>query len=262
MNFETLKTLITGGSSGIGKAIIAELYQRGARDIAIVGRSLEKMKALEMDYPDARFIYLNGEISNVDDIKDFIEAVKHMWGKIDLLINNAGVVSAGLLEQISDEDIIAQLNINITGPILLTKYALPLLKKSDEAVIMNISSGLGLIGLPFYTTYAASKAAIRHFSESLRRELAAFPIHVMTIYPTSTDTPMMHTADITGMDTPELVASHAINGLIDKKIDVIMGGEQQLNNHKLNFEHPLEYDEMVKMKFNTMAKRAIKHRSM
>ena len=83
------------------------------------------------------------------------------WGSIDLLINNAGVVSAGALESISDEDIVAQININVTGLILLTKYALPLLKKSNEAAIVNVSSGIALIGLPFYATYAATKGAVK-----------------------------------------------------------------------------------------------------
>jgi len=262
MNFEEKKILITGGSSGIGKAIIAELYRLGARDIALVGRNPEKMKKLGTEFPEASFSFLEGNVADLEKIKGFTTEIKAKWGKLDILINNAGVVSAGPLEQISDEDIIAQQNINVTGLILLTKYALPLLKASTEAAIMNVSSGLGLIGMPFYAPYAATKAAVRQFSEALRRELKDFPIHVMTVYPIATDTPMMATANTGNMDTPEAVAANAIKGLLNHEIDVFMGGEQLLNNRKLNFDDPLEYDEKVKGMYDAMLQRAANHRAM
>lgn len=261
MNFKEKKILITGGSSGIGKAIVAELYRLGARQIAVVGRDPEKMKKLGMEFPEASFIYLTGDVADLEEIKDFTAQLKNKWGGLDILINNAGVVSAGRLEDISDEDIIAQQNINVTGLILLTKYMLPLLKASNEAAIINVSSGLGLIGLPFYAPYAATKAAVRQFSEALRRELKDFPIHVMTVYPTATDTPMMATANTTNMDTPESVASSTVIGLLDGKIDVFMG-EQMQNNRKLNFDNPVEYDEKIKSMYDSMLKRASKHRAM
>ena len=262
MNFEKSKILISGGSSGIGKAIVAELYHLGARDIAVIGRDAEKLKFLGNDFPEARFIYLEGDVSDFRKISDFTGTIKSQWGKIDLLINNAGVVSAGPLEQISDEDIIAQQNINVTGLILLTKYSLPLLKESDQAAIMNISSGLGVIGLPFYAPYAATKAAVRQFSESLRRELKDFAIHVMTVYPTATDTPMMTTAKASQMDSPEAVAANAIKGLRNKEIDVFMGGDQMQINRKLNFSDPLQYYENVKGLYESMLARATNHRAM
>jgi short-subunit dehydrogenase len=262
MNFETKKILITGGSSGIGKAIITQLYLLGARDIAVMGRDLSKMKALRSDFPEARFLFLEGDVADIEIIKRSVEQIEEQWNTLDILINNAGVVSAGPLEQISDEDIIAQQNINTTGLILLTKYALPLLKQSSEATIMNVSSGLGLVAMPFYAPYAATKAAVRQFSEALRRELAGGPIHVMTLYPTATDTPMMHSANAAGMDTPELVAKRAVEGMINKEIDVIMGGEVMLQNRKMNFENPQGFDEKVKERYQAMAERASGHRAM
>ncbi|HEY4198906.1 MAG TPA: SDR family NAD(P)-dependent oxidoreductase, partial [Mucilaginibacter sp.] len=161
-----------------------------------------------------------------------------------------------------DDDIIAQQNINVTGLILLTKYMLPLLKTSNDAAIMNVSSGLGLIGMPFYAPYAATKAAVRQFSEALRRELKDYPIHVMTVYPTATDTPMMATADTGNMDTPEAVAKSAIEGLVNHEIDVFRGGEQMQINRKLNFNDPLAYDEKVNGMYDAMLKRASNHRAM
>ena len=262
MNLTDKKVLITGGSSGIGRAIVEALYQSGTRNFAVAGRDESKLKQLGKDFPDAAFLYLHGNVGNPTDVKAFMAKVDQEWAGLDILINNAGVVSAGALEDISDEDIISQIDINVTGLILLTKHALVLLKKSPEAAIINVSSGLGIIGLPFYATYAAAKAGTVNFSEALRRELQDFPIQVMTVYPTATDTPMMKTANTSNMDTPEAVAESTIKGLLAGEIDVFRGGTQMLENRKLNFEHPLEYDEKVKGMYDSMKERASKHRAM
>ncbi len=254
--------LITGGSSGIGKALIAEFYTNGARSFSVVGRSKSKMKDLEKEFPEAEFIFIEGDVSQLSDIKKIISEVQKHWKSIDILVNNAGVVSAGALEDISDEDIIAQQNINVTGLILLTKHALPLLKESKEAAIINVSSGLGLIGMPFYAPYAATKAAVKQFSEAMRRELKDYPMHVMTVYPTATDTPMMETAGSNNMDTPELVAEKTLKGLENHEIDVILGGEQRIKDNIKNFEDPLEFDKKVAGMFESMKQRAENHRSM
>lgn len=262
MNLQNKKVLITGGSSGIGKAIVSALYQSGTKDFAVAGRDDAKLKQLEKDFPGASFLLLHGDVANLADIKSFVAKVQQEWGNFDILINNAGIVSAGGLENISDDDIISQINVNLTGLILLTKHSLPLLKQSAEAAIVNVSSGLGVIGLPFYATYAAAKAGTVNFSEALRRELKDFPIHVMTVYPTATDTPMMRSANTSNMDTPEAVAESTIKGLLSGEIDVFRGGPQMLENRKLNFENPLEYDQKVKGMYDAMKERASQHRSM
>jgi short-subunit dehydrogenase len=262
MNFQDKKVLITGGSKGIGRSIIAELYKKDVRQIAVVGRDLKAIKTLKVEFPEAEFLCIQGDVSELESIKNVVATVKNKWGHLDILINNAGVVSAGNLEEIEDEDIIAQQNINVTGLILLTKHALPLLKKSKEAAIINVSSGLGLIAMPFYAPYAATKAAVKHFSEAMRRELKPFNIHVMIVYPTATDTPMMKTASGGEMDSPELVASKTVDGLENNEIDVILGGSQRIKDNKANFKDPLEFDKKVSGMYDAMKARASKHRSM
>jgi short-subunit dehydrogenase len=262
MEFKGKKILITGGSSGIGKALISQLYLHGARQFAVVGRSAEKMQALAIEFHEASFSFLAGDLAQPGTASEIISRLRQEWDSLDILINNAGVVSAGPLENISDEDIIAMQNVNVTGVILLTKHALPLLKQSNEAAIINVSSGLGLIGMAFYAAYAATKAAVRQFSEALRRELNCEAIHVMTLYPTATDTPMMKTAKASAMDSPEIVAAKTIEGLINRQTEVIMGGEKMLENRRLNFETPLELDEKLKANYDAMRQRARGHRSM
>lgn len=217
MDLSNKKILITGGSAGIGKALIEELSNKGAIDFAVMGRTAKKLDDLEEEFPSIHFLKLQGDVSQLNDIKIAAETVKEKWGELDILVNNAGVVSAGLLDEISDDDIIDQVNINVSGLILMTKYFLPMLKESQEGALINISSGLGLIAMPFYSVYAATKSAVKHFSEAMRRELSDYPVHVMTVYPTATDTDMMESAKVDDMDSPQKVARATLKGLNNKK---------------------------------------------
>ena len=92
-------------------------------------------------------------------------------GGLDILVNNAGGVRAGRLEATSQSEIEAMLNVDLLAPILLTRAALPSLRASGEAMVVNVTSGIALIGAPFYATYAAAKAGLARFGEALRREL-------------------------------------------------------------------------------------------
>jgi len=263
MELTKKKIFVTGGSAGIGKALIEELSGHGVKDIAIMGRTAEKLDELEKQFSGIRFIKIQGDVSNLDDIKNAVKTLKNEWGALDILVNNAGVVSAGLLEEISDEDIISQVNVNVSGLILLTKHLLPLLKKSSEGALINVSSGLGYIGMPFYSVYAATKAAVKHFSEAMRRELADYPLHVMTVYPTSTDTDMMKTARVDRtMDSPENVARSTLEGLLREDIEVILGGDKQKHMVQTNLEEPLKIDKKVREQYESLRKRAKHHRSM
>jgi len=263
MDLSNKKILVTGGGAGIGKSLIEECIQRGARHFAITGRTAEKLDAVEEEFSSANFLKIPGDVSKQSDIEKTVKNITEEWGELDILVNNAGVVSAGRLTEISDEDIINQININLTGLVLMTKYALPLLKESIDGAIINISSGLGYIAMPFYSVYAATKAGVKHFSEAMRRELDDYPLHVMTVYPTATDTDMMKTADVkSSMDSPELVAQATLDGLMDKEIEVILGGQRRLDHIHINVNEPLKIDNMLKDKFDSLASRAEKHRAM
>ena len=186
-----------------------------------MGRSQHKLDRLWKKFSKINFILISADVSKLKGVKRIISEIESQWNHIDLLINNAGIVSAAPLQDLSDEDIINQININLTGLIIWTKKALPLLLKSNEGGLMNISSGLGLIAKPFYSVYATTKAGVKHFSEAMRRELVFENIHVMTFYPTATDIDMMTSAKVKQMDSAELVAKKSIEGLLNKKIDII-----------------------------------------
>lgn len=262
MDLNNKKVLITGGSAGIGKSIIKELVKHGVQDIAVMGRRKEPLEALKSEIPSVNFLTIQGNVARVEDLDKAVSIISKEWGELDILINNAGVVSAGLLSDLDDDDIINQISINVTGLILLTKKALNLLKKSKEGAIMNISSGYGYIAMPFYSVYAATKAAVGQFSDAMRRELHQYPLHVMTVYPSATDTDMMKTAVVGEMDTPDDVARASVEGLLNKEINVILGGKQREEQIKLNFLEPRKIDEFAIAHYESLRERTENHRSM
>lgn len=263
MDFTSKRILITGGSQGIGLAIFKELKQRGATQFAILGRKIGPIDLLKQKYKDIEILPLACDLGSPASINNAINHLEREWGNLDILVNNAGVVSAGDLEKLSDNDIIQQININLTGLILLTKKCLPYLKQSPQAALLNVSSGLGYIAWPFYSVYAATKAGVRQFSDAMRRDLIHHPIHVITIYPTATDTPMMENAKMEKeMDDPKMVARRSIEGLEKGELNVIFGGEERLNDIETNFNNPKKIDEKAAERFEDLQERTEKHRAM
>lgn len=262
MDLKDKKIFITGGSAGIGKSLVKEFSERGVKDIAVMGRRQEPMEQLQNEFPEIDLLLIQGDISKVTDLENAMQQISQKWKGLDILINNAGVVSASLLSELSDDDIINQININLTGLILLTKKALPLLKKSEDGAIINVSSGLGYIAMPFYNVYAATKAGVKQFSDAMRRELFQYPIHVMTIYPTATATPMMDKAKVNKMEDPDDVAKRTVELLIKKEINVIFGGEQRIKDIHTNFNDPKEMDRIAQERFEALRERTEKHRAM
>ncbi|XLS27412.1 SDR family NAD(P)-dependent oxidoreductase [Flavobacteriaceae bacterium M23B6Z8] len=262
MKFEGQKVFITGGDRGIGKELVKVLIAKGVKDFAILSRSLSGFEALKKAFPSIHFKGFKGNVTDVETIKDLVDSLKNSWGVVDMLINNAGVVSAGHLEESSDDDIINQINVNLTGPALLTKHLLPLLKKSKQASIINVSSGLGLIAMPFYAVYASTKAGIRQFSDAIRREFTPYNIHVLCIYPTATDTDMMESSSRKNMDSPEMVAEESIAALEQGKVNIVFGGMKRKKDALFNFIHPEAMDEEIAERYEDLEFATRNHRAM
>ncbi|SDZ81287.1 SDR family NAD(P)-dependent oxidoreductase [Pedobacter hartonius] len=262
MELKNKKVLITGGSAGIGKAIIGQLVQHGVQDISVIGRRKEQLEALKAEFIGVNILAIPANVSEATDLDRAVAVISQEWGELDILINCAGVVSAGPLSQQSDEDVIGQINTNLTGLILLTKKTLPLLQKSSEGGLINVSSFYGYVAMPFYSVYAASKAAVGQFSDAMRRELYQYPLHVMTVYPSTTDTEMMKTAIVDKMDTAEDVAIATITGFMQKEINVIMGSKEKVNQIRTNFLEPEKIDQVSAAGFEAQRTRTKNHRSM
>lgn len=263
MNLADKNIFITGASAGIGKSMVAYCAAQGVQNIAVMGRRAEMLEALRTEFPEVNFVCIAGDLGQPTDVKRAISTLEDQWDHLDILVNNAGVVSAGPIEQISDEDIIQMIQINVTGLILLTKGLAPLLAKSTGGGVMNVSSGLGYIARPYYSVYAATKAAVKQFTDSLRREWHDRPLHMMTVFPTATDTPMMTTAKMDrAMDSPDMVAEKSMEGMVKGEREVIFGGEQRIQDIKLDFNDPEAMDAKMVANLEAMYERTKEHRAM
>ena len=172
--------VITGGSSGIGKALVEEALRRGAR-VATCGRNLSR---LEEAFPqhDGQLLLHAADVSRAEDCTDFIAAVVAKWGRVDVVIANAGISMRALFKD-ADLSVLHELmDVNFWGAVNIVKVALPFVL-AQRGAIVGISSIAGYRGLPARTGYSASKFALQGFLEALRTELRPTGVHVMWISP-------------------------------------------------------------------------------
>ncbi len=175
--------LVSGGSSGIGLSLINRLYQEGHSVISISRSTAKIDRALqEMPHLKDKVLFLTGDISRADDAEAIFNKVKEKHGKLDGLVNNAGVLTKGTIETISVDDWQFTLDVNLTGPYILTKAFLPLLKEAGSASIVNISSVAGLKP-GTSVAYSVSKAGLDMLTRFLAGDLGPYGIRVNSVNP-------------------------------------------------------------------------------
>lgn len=175
--------IITGGTSGIGKAC-AEAFGQAGANIVISGRNYERLLATEkaIKSKGINITAVNADVSSEVDCNILVDRAVKNYGKIDVLINNAGISMRALFEE-ADTSVIKQLmDINFYGTVHMTRLVLPYLKKTQGSVV-GVSSIAGRRGLPLRTGYSASKFAMEGFLEALRVELLNDRIHVLSVRP-------------------------------------------------------------------------------
>lgn len=245
MDIKGKRVLVTGGSSGIGLEIARQALGEGAR-VMLSARSADRVdRAVDTLAPLGEVKGIAADVGTADGRRTMLAAALDAFGGLDILVNNAGNVRAGRLEQLDPEAIRAMIEVDLAGPVYLTQAALPALRESGEGLIVNVSSVIALVGLPFYSVYAGVKAGIARFGESLRRELEGEGVGVLTVYPTATDTPMMKTSGINppgGRESAADVASAVIEAIRDERIQVVRGDAQVV----LNANDPAAVDEQMR----------------
>lgn len=176
--------VVTGAASGIGRALAILLAEQGCKlalsDINEVG--LEETKQL-VESAGGTVHTQKVDVSHRGEMEAWAVAVMEAYGRVDMVINNAGVTVVDTAEQISYEDFEWIVNINFWGVVYGCKTFLPYLRQSPEAYIVNISSVFGMIGVPSQSAYNATKFAVRGYTESLRQELAGSNIRVSCVHP-------------------------------------------------------------------------------
>ena len=167
--------LITGGSSGIGKSIGEFLSNKG---YVVYGTSRNPDK-----YKDSAFTILQLDVKNMSSIEKTVESILAKEGRLDVLVNNAGVGITGPIEETPEVEIKANFETNFFGPINVIKSVLPQMRRQGEGLIINITSIAGYMGLPYRGVYSASKAALEIITESFRMELKDFNIEMTNVAP-------------------------------------------------------------------------------
>jgi short-subunit dehydrogenase len=189
---EGKRVLITGASSGIGKALAKEFAARGAV-MALTARSKARLEEtrdeLRAAFPhNAAPHIFPCDVANKKDVNRLIRHCEKKMGGVDVLINNAGIGVYGSATNTVPEDYSSIMSVNFLGAVHCVLGILPLMQKAGEGQIINISSVAALHGIPYLGAYSASKAALSAFCQSLRAELAQANVRVMVVYPGYTQT--------------------------------------------------------------------------
>jgi NAD(P)-dependent dehydrogenase (short-subunit alcohol dehydrogenase family) len=209
-----LRIAITGGTSGLGLALVRECLGRGAQ-VAFVARGRERVEELARSHLNAHGIV--GDVSLKDDIHPIAIQVVGELGGLDVLINNASDLGATPLKLLADtdcEELERALATNLVGPFRLTKALLGALSASARerggAIVVNISSDAAINAYPSWGAYSASKAALRHMSEIWNAELAEAGVQMLSPDPGDMDTPLhaaaVPDADLATLKRPETAA--------------------------------------------------------
>jgi NADP-dependent 3-hydroxy acid dehydrogenase YdfG len=184
MNVSNRVAVITGAGSGIGRATALALARRGCH-LALADISIEGLKetAWMLSTLGVRVTTHPLDVADRAAVRALPAAVMDAHKRVDLLVNNAGVALGGSFEQVDEDDFDWLMDINFNGVVRMTRAFLPLLRASDQARIVNVSSIYGIVSPPGQAAYSASKFAVRGFSNALRHELEGSTVGVSVVHP-------------------------------------------------------------------------------
>lgn len=249
--------IITGGSSGIGRACAFRFAKEGAR-IVISARNEENLKEVEQELlkMGAEVLAVTSDVSNENDCVRLINETLNRFGRIDVLINNAGISMRALFKDLDLKVMRQLIEINFFGTVYCTKYAMRQLLKHKGSVV-GISSIAGFQGLPGRTGYSASKFAMQGFLDALRVENLKTGLHVMTVCPGYTESNIRNVAltangSLQGespreekkMMTSEEVADYIFRGVVSRKPEIVLTAQGKLAFYLRKF-FPRLVDKMV-----------------
>lgn len=172
---------ITGTSTGFGRALAQEVLARGDRAV-LTARKPEAVAGLAGKYPDGA-LAVRLDVTDAGERREALAKALDRFGRVDVLVNNAGQGSLGALEEFSSEQIRRQFEVNFFGAVEMTREALPVMRRQQSGHILNISSVGGVVAIGGFAVYCATKFAVEGFSEALRDEVAPLGIRVTIVEP-------------------------------------------------------------------------------
>lgn len=216
MKLTNQRVLITGGASGIGLAL-AQKFLAHYNTVVITGRDLSKLENVKKANPEIHIF--QSDVTIDEDVRHLRDTITQEFLGLDVLINNAGVmnlINAGNEENDLQKQM-QEIEINYNSPIRVLHYFLPLLKKSESPVLVNVSSGLAYVPFAQAPVYSGTKSALHFWTRSIRLHLKPHNIKVIELLPPVVDTPLAHGADIAQDDNlkpmpPETLANQFWKG--------------------------------------------------
>ena len=184
MKFQDKSILITGASSGIGKAVALRVAQdKGTLILAARGEDKLNQVKQEVEKLGAKAYVIPTDVTDAEQVKSLFLKSQELVGNIDAVFNNAGLGHIAKINELTVEQIEQLINVNIKGMILVTKFASEVMTRQQNGHIIMTSSLAGLITLPQWSVYVASKWAITGFADSIRPEMAEYDVKVSTLHP-------------------------------------------------------------------------------
>ncbi len=236
MDLKQQRILLTGANGGIGRLLGGELLARGARLGRLVRQGDDVLAADRVPAAYAgQNLTLACDITQSEQRAQAINAITRAWGGIDILINLAGVLDFGDVQD-GDPGLLHQLiQVNIEAPMQLTRAVLPGMLERGHGRIVNVGSTFGSIGFPLFASYSASKFALRGYSQALRRELAGSGVGVTYVAPRAVNTPLnppvVHAMAAQGMmhmDEPAPVALAITKAIEKERAEAYLGFPESL----------------------------------
>ena len=229
MDFKNKIILITGASSGIGKASALLFAKKGAH-LILVSRNKEKLAEVEQKISkfDVRCLICPCDVSKKDEVKKMADLVLEKFKKIDVLVNNAGFAIYGSVSDLTIEDIESQMKTNYFGMVYCIKNFLPTMLKQKSGHIVNVASVAASFGLPGIASYCASKFAMLGFSEGLQHELRNSGVGVTVVSPIMVRTNFFDHSSFENMPkystslSPETVAKAVLRAAYSSRLEIIV----------------------------------------
>src|SRR5262245_19451885 len=271
----TTVAVVTGAASGIGRALAARLTQAGA------SLALADIRAAELNDTARRLKSMDGsstkvtahivDVSDKERVAAFAREVVEAHGRASLLINNAGVGLFGTAEQLSIEDIEWLMGVNFWGVVYGVKHFLPILRRQPEGHIVNVSSVFGIVGPAGHSAYAASKFAVRGFTEALRHELAGGPVKVSVVHPGGVRTNIANDArpgagadraavereraifNVAARTSPEKAAERIVRGVLRDEERILVGADAWMMD-RIQRWAPVKYWRLISKMLEMMTK--------
>jgi len=236
---------ITGASRGIGRACAVE-YHRAGCSIVATARSLDRLEALAAELGGQRVLPVAMDVTDAGQRQAALRAARERFGRIDVLVNNAGWAAFGPMLTLAGEHAAQMLNLNFAGPLALIQAVLPEMLERRSGQIVNISSVLGNQPTPGKTVYSATKAALSALSTGLRMELHGTGVDVLLISPGSTRTEFFQTVGGAGAESmrrsrwphsPQQVARAVVRSSRNQRAEVTLTVEGKVITAIRRFSH-------------------------